>query len=314
MPVPYKEWLLAIPLSFLSVCSISPDKENPQTSVLPKAPEKTVSKTASDTAVSPPNFLIWLDLAKFKVRLFKNGQAVDSGLVGSGKYYSPVLEVSRDWLIERPSFHPTPHEIEAGRFTKSVPPDRMPMGSVGAKNPQGRGKILLVGFFGIHGTNHPERLPGNISSGCCRMDNLFNDRLHEHLKTELPIRNKTRGAPTKYYYFNKPFTVRLSYSLWDVQSLTDSTLSLLAWKDVHKHLTEPQPKHDYASNDSVKGNGYKLWHLIGDVESKGFKLKDGLTVDSPQVRQFWQTFRKQMQDVKKRAQPLVVQQRVFVKR
>lgn len=313
MPAHYKEWLLAIPFSFLTFYSINHDKENVKNYAIQKVPDKTVSKPAPVPVISPPDFLISLDLAKFKVRLFRNGQLLDSGLVGSGKYYSPVLEVQRDWLIERPGFHPTPNEIAAGRFTKSVPPDRMPMGFKWAKNPQGRGKILLVGFFGIHGTNHPELLPGNVSSGCCRMDNLFNDRLHAVLKNELPIKKKTGGL-TKYYYFSKPFTVRLSYSLWDIQTLTDSTLSLLAFKDVHGHLKEPPRKHDVAPNDSVKGNGYKLWHLLRDVDSKGFKLKDGLQPDSPQVGQFWREFRNQMRNVKKRAQPLVVKQRIFVKR
>ncbi len=305
----YKNLVLASVLTFMGLIS----GNEPSAPILPPSP-KTIEKTEisprKDSIASPPEFLIWLDLAKFKARFFRNGQAVDSGLVGSGKYYTPVMEIKRDWLIERPSFHPTPNEIKAGRFTKSVSACPLDWNSKGSKNPQGRGKIPLVGFFGIHGTNRPNLLPGNVSSGCCRMDNLFNDRLHFALKNELPLRKKTGGI-TKYYYFNKPFTVRLSYSLWDIQNLTDSTLSLLAWKDVHGHLKDPTRHHDVMSNDSVSGNGYKLWHLLADVHSKGWMLKDSLQPDSPQVKQFWGEFRSQMLSVKKRAQPLLVKQHIF---
>ena len=272
------------------------------------------SSALSPSTLSPPDFLIWLDLAKFKVRLFRNGVPIDSGLVGSGKYYTPTLQVQKNWLIERPSFTPTDNELKAGKFKKTIPACKLAWFSVNSKNPQGRGKIVLVGFFGIHGTNHPELLPGPVSSGCCRMDNLFNDRLHTRLKKELPIREKTGGI-TKYFYFKKSFIVRLSYSLWDIQSLTDSTLSLRAWPDVHARLTDPPRILDnIKSNDSVSGNGYKLWHLIRDVDSKGWGLKNGLQPDSPQVQQFWQNFRKQMLQVKSRAKPMIVKQTIFQKR
>jgi hypothetical protein len=127
------------------------------------------------------------------------------------------------------------------------------------------------------------------------------------------VRKKTKGL-TKYYYFEKPFTVRLSYSLWELQSITDSTISLLAWQDVHHHLAEPPRKHAIMPNDSVKGNGYRLWHLLRDVEEKGWKLKDGLQENSAQVQQFWNLFRKQLESVRGQAKPLLIKQSIFQKK
>ena len=312
------EWAVAISV-FLTASrplavSMLADSEQELSKKLPAVAEKNIPATSVEKNAPSPNFLIWLDLAKFKVRLFEDGQAVDSGFVGSGRRYSPTLEIQRNWLIERPSFNPTQNEKKAGKFSKPVQPDRLPMGSARSTNPQGRGKILLVGYFGIHGTNRPGLLPGNISSGCCRMDNLFNDRLHALLKHSLPVRKIAGGGPTKYYYFNKSFRVRLSYSLWDIQSLTDSTLSMRVWPDVHANLADPPRPHDVMPNDSVPGNGYKMWHLIHDAQGRGWELRRGLQPDSPQVKQFWGQLRQNLLQVKKRGQPLVMPQRIFVKR
>lgn len=253
------------------------------------APDSSLPKLPSVSDSIPPDFLFWANIAECKMRFYRNGIPVDSGLISPGRGTpSPIIEVERNLLELRPSFTPTDNEKAKG--FRSCGPEKSDPPAV-PKNPLGRVRIIISSAFRMHGTFRPQFLGHPASNGCIRVDNFFIERSADTLIARLPL-EKHRGVRGRYesYVFKAPFSVRLSYRLWDALQTAMDTLKFIAFKDIHRHLARTVPPKKCPMDEEVSGNGYRLEHLLADLQKIGVRPKPGLDAQSGPVQQFWKEF------------------------
>ncbi|MEP6688790.1 MAG: L,D-transpeptidase family protein [Gemmatimonadales bacterium] len=113
-----------------------------------------------------------VDLGRLRATLYRNGRLVLRAVVGVGGETSPTPRGEfyiRNKLTKYQS--PTYGPVAFGTSARSPAATDWPAG----------------GFVGIHGTDHPELLPGRVSHGCIRMRNVDILRLAKRMPVGTPL-------------------------------------------------------------------------------------------------------------------------------
>jgi lipoprotein-anchoring transpeptidase ErfK/SrfK len=113
-----------------------------------------------------------VDLARLKATLYRDGRPVLSAPVGVGSNSSPTPRGEfyiRNKLTRYES--PTYGPVAFGTSARSPTATDWPAG----------------GFVGIHGTDHPELVPGRVSHGCIRMRDADVLKLAKRLPVGTPL-------------------------------------------------------------------------------------------------------------------------------
>ena len=141
---------------------------------LPKLPNGSVGWVPRD-AVGPFRRVdthLVIVRSRFRATLYRRGRPIFHSIVGVGKAGWPT-PAGRFYVRERLT-----------GFTDPI------YGSL-AFGTNGRSAVLTDwpggGFIGIHGTNHPEILPGRVSHGCVRMRNSSIRRLDRLMRIGTPV-------------------------------------------------------------------------------------------------------------------------------
>jgi lipoprotein-anchoring transpeptidase ErfK/SrfK len=113
-----------------------------------------------------------VDLGRLRATLYRNGRAVLTAAVGVGSTSSPTPR-GRFYIRNKLTRYnsPTYGPVAFGTSARSPTATDWPAG----------------GFIGIHGTDHPELLPGRVSHGCIRMRNPDVLKLAKRLPVGTPL-------------------------------------------------------------------------------------------------------------------------------
>jgi lipoprotein-anchoring transpeptidase ErfK/SrfK len=113
-----------------------------------------------------------VDLGRLRATLYRNGRAVLTAAVGVGSTSSPTPR-GRFYIRNKLTRYnsPTYGPVAFGTSARSPTATDWPAG----------------GFIGIHGTDHPELLPGRVSHGCIRMRNADVLKLAQRLPVGTPL-------------------------------------------------------------------------------------------------------------------------------
>ncbi len=246
-----------------------------------------------------------VNLPEFRLRYYEDGVQRDSAKIACGKHVSPVIEVQQNEITYRPAFIPTEDEKHMKRPLRPAPPERTNAPQK-PRNPLGRRRIVVDGPFRLHGTAWPESMEHNASGGCLRVDNTPDERITDTMVLHgTGHRAEDRPGWSHTYRLPVRFTIRVYYRLWNDLQATDSTLLFRAWPDVHHRLTGRKPRK-CPVHDDVKGNAYKLEHLLSDLSQMGLTLKPGFTPQSAPVQKLWATMRAALEKNRKKGAMLSV--------
>jgi lipoprotein-anchoring transpeptidase ErfK/SrfK len=156
-----------IPLVFL-VKGVGPEKGRYEV-YLPLRPNGSTGwVTADDVKVSSINYRIEISLSNHRIRVFAGEEIVVDEPVGVGR-----------------ADRPTPGGIYYVKELLRPPEQNGPYGPY-AYGLSGYSNVLTsfnggTGVLGIHGTNEPEALGTDVSSGCIRLDNKVITRIVEEI-------------------------------------------------------------------------------------------------------------------------------------
>ena len=113
-----------------------------------------------------------VDLGRLKATLYRRGRVVFTAAVGVGSKRAPTPRGKFYIRNKLTRYHsPTYGPVAFGTSARSPTATDWPAG----------------GFIGIHGTDHPELVPGRVSHGCIRMRNADVLKLAKRLPVGTPL-------------------------------------------------------------------------------------------------------------------------------
>lgn len=242
-------------------------------------------------------FTIWVNLPEFKLRVYYNGQIIDSARIAIGRYFAPIVESEQYEVVYRPSFYPTEKELVKGYV--QTPPDRTNY-PARPRNPLGRRRITIWNVFRMHGTNRDNSIGNAASNGCTRVENLAIERFTDTIISWSKIkRHYGKKGACEIFILEKPVRVIQTYRLWNYLQINDSVLSFTGYTDPHRRLNIFSSSASFPVRMQTPGAAYNSEHLLNDLAKLGININMDDSFEKSMYEEFWKNFSQVLKKNKK---------------